>query len=272
VARVLNEDDLIEHWTLVGDELELLTGRTGPSKLGLALWLKFYIAEGRFPSGRSELPDEAVAWVASQVKVPASDIGLFDREGRTAERTRKTVRTFLGFRECSVADAEKLTMWLADEVCSRERHPQRVREALLARLREEQIEQPTRIRLSRMIGSALRQSEEAVTAKVNSRLNDEVTARMWSMIAAAGDDPGDPAGEALDGPQDAADGNEAGEVPGPEVWAAIRSDPGNVSLNTCKAERRKLDWIRAVGLPPGLLADIAPKIVAGWRVVTVARR
>ena len=116
MARVLDEDELIEHWTLVGDELELLTGRTGPSKLGLALWLKFYIAEGRFPSGRSELPDEAVAWVASQVKVPASDIGLFDWEGRTAERTRKTVRTFLGFRECSVADAEKLTTWLADEV------------------------------------------------------------------------------------------------------------------------------------------------------------
>ena len=64
---------------------------------------------GRFPSGRSELPDEAVAWVARQVKVPASDLGLFDWEGRTAERARKTVRTFLGFLECSVADADKLT-------------------------------------------------------------------------------------------------------------------------------------------------------------------
>ena len=86
MARVLDEDELIEHWTLVGDELGLLTGWTGPSKLGLALWLKFFIAEGRFPSGRSELPDEAVAWVARQVKVPASDMGLFDWEGRTAER------------------------------------------------------------------------------------------------------------------------------------------------------------------------------------------
>ena len=78
MARVLDEDELIEHWTLAGDELDLLTGRTGPSKLGLALWLKFYIAEGQLPLGRSELPDEAVAWVASQVKVPAPDIGLFD--------------------------------------------------------------------------------------------------------------------------------------------------------------------------------------------------
>ncbi|MGH3224835.1 MAG: hypothetical protein ACRDPY_40185 [Streptosporangiaceae bacterium] len=158
-----------------------------------------------------------------------------------------------------MADAEKLTAWLADEVCSRERQTERVRVALLARLREEQIEQPSWIRLGRMIGSALRQSEETLTAKVSSRLDDEVTARMWSMMAAAGDDPGDPAGEAPDGPQDAADGNEAGEVPGPEVWAAIRSDPGNVSLNTCKSERRKLDWIRAVGLPSGVLSGIAPQ-------------
>ena len=259
MARVLDEDELIEHWTLVGDELGLRTGRTGPSKLGLALWLKFFIAEGRFPSGRSELPDEAVAWVARQVKVPASDMGLFDWEGRTAERLRSVVRTFLGFRECSVADAEKLTAWLADDVCSRERQAQRVREALLARMRQEQIEQPTRIRVGRMIGSALRQSEEALTAKVSSRLDDEVTARMWAMIAAAGDDPGDQAAES------AGDPGAAGEATGPEVWAAIRSDPGNVSLNTCKTERRKLDWIRAVGLPAGLLSDMAPKIVAGWR-------
>jgi hypothetical protein len=46
VARVLDEDELIEHWALVGDELSLLTGRTGSSKLGLALWLKFAPGHG----------------------------------------------------------------------------------------------------------------------------------------------------------------------------------------------------------------------------------
>jgi hypothetical protein len=51
VARVLDEDELIERWTLVGDELGLLTGRTGPVKLGLALWLKYFLAEGPAPVG-----------------------------------------------------------------------------------------------------------------------------------------------------------------------------------------------------------------------------
>ena len=193
------------------------------------------------------------------MKVPASDIGLFDWEGRTAERLHSLIRKFTGFREFTVADAEKLTAWLAEEVCSRERQAPRVREALLARMREERIEQPrSRDRIGRIIGSALRKSEEALTARVAGRLDGEVRARMWSLIAAADDDPGDPAAEA-----ESAGG--AGDALGPEVWAAIRSDPGNVSLNTCKAERRKLDWIRAVGLPAGALAGIAPKIVAGWR-------
>lgn len=254
MTRVLDDDDLIEHWTLVGDEADLLAGRTGPSKLGLALWLKFYIAHGRFPTGRAELPDEAVSFVARQVKIPAGDIGLFDWEGRTAERVRKTVRDFLGFRECSVTDAGKVTEWLADHVCSREHDPQRVREALLARLREDRIEQPAKVRLGRMIGSALRRSEESLTAMVSGRLDDVVKTRMWALIAAADDDPSIATVETA-GP---------GEATGAEVWSAIRSDPGNVSLNSCKAERRKLDWIRDVGVAGELFTGIGPKIVAGW--------
>ncbi|MEV2271633.1 DUF4158 domain-containing protein [Nonomuraea africana] len=78
MARTLDEDELIEHWLLIGKEPDLLTGRTGPSKLALALWLKFFAQHGRFPEGRSELPDEAVAFVAGQVKVPAAELGLFN--------------------------------------------------------------------------------------------------------------------------------------------------------------------------------------------------
>ncbi|WP_240197786.1 hypothetical protein [Nonomuraea lactucae] len=40
MARTLDEDELIEHWLLIGKEPDLLTGRTRPSKLALALGLK----------------------------------------------------------------------------------------------------------------------------------------------------------------------------------------------------------------------------------------
>ena len=125
MARI-DEDELIEHWTLIGGELAEVAGKRGPTRLAFALLLKFYDRRGRFPRGRGELPDEAVAYVARQVKVPASDLGLYEWSGRTFEYHRAQIRTFLGFRECTVADAGKLTAWLAEHACHRERHPERV--------------------------------------------------------------------------------------------------------------------------------------------------
>lgn len=58
MAHVLDEDELIGNWTLVGDELEQLSGRRGATKLGSALLLRFYAVHGRFPAGRGEIPDQ----------------------------------------------------------------------------------------------------------------------------------------------------------------------------------------------------------------------
>jgi hypothetical protein len=48
------------------------------------------------------------------------------------------------FRECSVADADKLIDWLAVNVAHAERQSDRVREELLKQCRAEQIEPPIR--------------------------------------------------------------------------------------------------------------------------------
>ena len=49
------------------------------------------------------------------------------------------------------------------------------------------------------------------------------------------------------------------------MLALIKADPGNVSLDSMLAEIGKLRAVRAVGLPAGLIADIAPRVVAAWR-------
>ena len=45
MTRELDEDG---NWTLVGDELEQLSGRRGATKLGFAFLLRFYAVHGRF--------------------------------------------------------------------------------------------------------------------------------------------------------------------------------------------------------------------------------
>ena len=189
MARVLDEDELIGNWTLVGDELEQLSGRRGATKLGFAVLLRFYAVHGRFPSGRSEIPDQAVAHVARLVDVPAAELGFYEWDGRTIKAHRADIRRYFGFRECSVADADKAAEWLAVNVCEKERQVDQVREELLAHLKGERIEPPARDRVWRIIGAALRQAEQALTARIASRVPVEAVDRMLALIARA--DPGD---------------------------------------------------------------------------------
>ncbi|MHA6804065.1 hypothetical protein [Salinifilum ghardaiensis] len=50
--------------------------------------------------------------MAKQLQVPAADLGFYEWSWRSIERHRAEIREALGFRECSVADADKLpTGW-----------------------------------------------------------------------------------------------------------------------------------------------------------------
>jgi hypothetical protein len=104
--------------------------------------LKFYTCHGRVPAGGAELPGAVVEFVAAQVGVSPAEMGSYEWADRSIERHRAQIREHLGFRECSVADAEQLAAWLAEHVVERERRPERVREELLARCLSERIEPP----------------------------------------------------------------------------------------------------------------------------------
>ena len=183
--------------------------------------------------------------MARQVGVTAGELGFYEWTGRTVERHRGEIRTALGFRECSVGDAEKLTGWLADRVAEAERRPERVREALLARCRSERIEPPAGRRINRIVASALRQAEKTLSLRISGRLPALAVERLKALVVLEAD-PG-----------------EEEEAVG--ILAKIKSDPGEVSLDSMLTEIDKLLAVRTMGLPPDLFAGVAPKTVAGWR-------
>ncbi|TDE57987.1 DUF4158 domain-containing protein [Nonomuraea mesophila] len=53
-------DELVEHWTILDEERDLIAGKRGATRLAFAILLKFYTQYGRFPRGRSELADEVI--------------------------------------------------------------------------------------------------------------------------------------------------------------------------------------------------------------------
>jgi TnpA family transposase len=262
----LGLDELVEHWTVLGDDQGLIAGKRGPTRLGFALLLKFFTQYGRFPEGRSELPDEAVEFVARQVKVPASDLGFYEWSGGGSPKYhRAQIRRHFGFRECSVADQGKLTDWLAAHVANAERDRDKVRSELLRRCRAEQIEPPAPDRVTRIVQSALYKAEQAWFTVIASRI--AAAGVTGSVIALVGADDGELSDTGGTDDEDEEDDGVVGddEEDQDSVLALVKSVPGNVSLNSMLAEVRKLQAARAVGLPRGLFADVAPKVVSGWR-------
>ncbi|CAM5539461.1 Tn3 family transposase (plasmid) [Streptomyces viridifaciens] len=243
-------DELVEHWTVLDDELELVAGKRGGTRLGFALLLKFYTRHGRFPRGRVDFPDEVVGFVARQMRVSAADFDSYQWSGSTIEYHRSQIREHLGFRACSVQDAEKLTAWLASNVAHAERNADRVREELLKLCREEFIEPPAPERITRMVRSALHTAEETWFTTVAARLPAEAREKVLALVATA---------------PDATEGTEGDDQDGESVLALVKAMPGNVSLESMLQEIRKLRAIRAIGLPSGLFVDVAPKVFASWR-------
>src|SRR5256885_14037961 len=107
MARSLDLDELVEHWTLLDDERELIAGKRGPTRLGFALLLKFYTRAGRFPRGRAELPGEAVEFMARQVGVEPAELGLYEWAGRPMGDHPAPIPGPLRFREGPVGDARE---------------------------------------------------------------------------------------------------------------------------------------------------------------------
>jgi hypothetical protein len=49
-------DELIDHWTLLPAERELLANKTVATRLGFAIMLKAFALEGRFPGSLHDIP------------------------------------------------------------------------------------------------------------------------------------------------------------------------------------------------------------------------
>ena len=63
VRREWELKDLIECWTLDEAEFELLANKTGATRLGFALLLKFFELEAQFPR-REDVPRAAAEFMA----------------------------------------------------------------------------------------------------------------------------------------------------------------------------------------------------------------
>lgn len=92
MKRQWDIEELIEHFTLLEEDLEMLGNKTGPTRLGRALLLKYFQYEGRFPPARHDIPKSVVNYVAHQLKLDAGLYAQYDWDGRTIKGHRTQIR------------------------------------------------------------------------------------------------------------------------------------------------------------------------------------
>jgi hypothetical protein len=235
---------------LIKPDWELIGGKPGATRLGFAVLLKFFEIDGRFPEYAAEVPEQAVAYLAEQVRVDAALFAKYQWSGRTSERHRAQIRKALGFRECSQADQETLALWLSREVCPTELRREALRDAVLAHCRSEKVrlEPPTFGQISRLVGSALRMFEERFCCTIEQHLDavDGVVPRL-EQVAGPGEDP-----------ESAAGGGE-------RFLYELKTDPGVLGTETFRQEVAKLARVKALRLPTDLFDGWMEKLVTAWR-------
>ena len=245
------EEDLVGHWTLTGTDKKLFFQRTDRGRFGLAVLLKFFQIEGRFPRYHKEVPAAALEYLGKQLAIPATLWFDYELKGRSGKRDREQIRNYLGFRPISAVDSEQLQGWLAHEVVPKDQDPNHLRLSVLEWCREHRIEPPTNERIDRLVGSAVCTFEDKFFEGIKSKLSPETLSRFDEVLSTAIQED-----QAVEGESDYQ----------ASVFSVLKSDPGRVSLASVEKEVAKLASIRKLQFPDDLLVNVSPKILNRYRL------
>ena len=113
-------EELIEHFTVIPEEIRLLGNRHGGTRLGFAVLLKFFQYQGRFPKGKQEISKDVIQYIAKQVDISRDLFQEYDWDGRSIKYHRAQIRNHMGFRDCTLNDMEQVKSWLQANILPQE--------------------------------------------------------------------------------------------------------------------------------------------------------
>lgn len=244
-------DELMDVWTLHSSELEMINqARTDKNRLGLALLLKWFQYESRFPTRPQDVPPHVLRFLARQLAISPDLLKQYTWQGRTIARHRVLVRTYLGFREATVEDGDNLTQWLVEFVLSQERREDALQEALYNRCREQQMEPPAPLRIERIMRSALRMADERFYAETVAKLSPTTRMGLDALLKTTRSNP------------DAEAEEESG---GRSVLHDLKQGAGALRVDSLLVEIDKLEKIEKLDLPTDLFLTTDAKVLESYR-------
>ena len=223
--------DLYQNFTLQEEELKLLKDRTKVNKIGLAILLKFFQMESRFPQNLMDIPEATVEYIAQQIGVSTEFYSRYDLNSRNAIKHRKLIRQFTGFREGTNKDASRIQKWVFSHLDSFDYTLEQIFIMVKDRYKQLKIELTSSDRLERIASSVLSKCEE--------KLFQTIFKKMPKVSKAAID-------SLLEG------------VPSLS-FVEIKSDPGGIGLKSVFQEIQKLRKLRQIVLPCYIPPNLSEK-------------
>jgi TnpA family transposase len=238
MQRLWSADELGACWTLLPEDLALLTDLPDTGKLGLATQLAYWRQRGRFPDDEADLAPAVVGHLAAQVGVRADALDGYDWAGRTGRRHRRTILGHLaivGFDDTAEAAFRR---WLAEELLPREPGPAVLEEEIAGWFARGRVTRPGAYRLDRILRSVCAAHDDAALQRVTGRLDAGMRERLDALLADDGEGT---------------------------TFARLAADPGRVGLESLLAEIGKLELLRRLALPPDLLHGLHPNQLKRFR-------
>ena len=250
-----NTEELIENWTLLPNELELVRKKVGGNQIGFAILLKHFQLFARFPDNKSSIPKVIISYIASQINLPESFYSDYDQEGRSAKVYRVEIRHLFNFRVATVEDSAQMSEWLIEEILPNEQRFESLQEFVHQRWRELQIEPPTPGRVERLIRSAIAQHEANFCNQTLSKLTPDIIEQIDTLLSTEKPDNTE---------NDEFEKQHPGKLKVSD-FSFIKTDPGPVGLGSFLTEIKKLKRIGIIGLPTDLFKGISSKLVKTYR-------
>lgn len=238
-------DDIIQHFTLLPEEVSFIGINDPHNQLGKALLLKFFQHEVRFPESEEDLSPEIIEYVAQQLSLSPTAIQEYQWDGRTIKEHRRQIREWLGFHPATLVDQRTLQNWLMSEVLPHEHRPAYLTQLAYQHLRRLQIEPPTQGRMERLVISAVYQYEQTFFETTAARLSKETKEKLQRLIYKK---------EELAIQTDLAEMTD--DDPRPYLIHDLKSGAGEAKITNLKKVADRLKLLQQVGLPDDLFAEI----------------
>jgi len=125
----------------------------------------------------------AIKVIAQQLCVQESAYASYNWAGRTQKRQRLHIRSLLGFRISTAADAIGITAWLSSHALLGENRPfDRLKEVVHERYQDLKIEPPEPKSIDRLIRSAVRTTDEQFYTTTMDKLSPVTRVKLDALL------------------------------------------------------------------------------------------